>query len=238
LTVGARVAEANARWSAPRLGAVAWVVGAVQFVAGMAIAQLGWTTPYSLRDNFISDLGAVNCGYIGTPLRYVCSPWHAVFDLSAFLLGLLFIVGAVLVRSALPRGRLTSIGVAMIVLAGLGSIGVGLSPEDVNLPVHSFSALIAFLVGNSALFVLGAAIYTDASWRRLGLLSGFLGLVGLGALVAFASGHWGALGVGGTERLTIAPLLLWGALAGLRILVKPPATVSETSPRPIVRPST
>ena len=51
-------ATSRGRW-----GGLLWVVAAIQFVIGMIVTQLGWTTSYSLITNYISDLGAVNCGY-------------------------------------------------------------------------------------------------------------------------------------------------------------------------------
>ena len=76
-----------------RAGATLWVLGVAGFLFGMGVTQLGWdllrsgpTPVYSLLHNYISDLGAVSCGPL--PGRYVCSPWHEVFDLSAVALGL------------------------------------------------------------------------------------------------------------------------------------------------------
>jgi hypothetical membrane protein len=210
-------ATSRGRW-----GGLLWVIGAIQFVIGMIITQLGWTTSYSLINNYISDLGAVNCGYWPAgSTRYICSPWHEVFNVSIVLLGLLFIAGAILVRSALPAHRATDVGLVMVALAGLGSIGVGLSPEDVNLTVHSISALIAFLIGNLALIVLGSVMTRNVVWKRFSGFSIACGVVGLVALILFTTHLWGPLGVGGSERLIVAPTLLWAAVIGLYAVRRP-----------------
>ncbi|MEU6192084.1 hypothetical protein [Streptomyces sp. NPDC047061] len=39
-----------------RIGAVSWIAGAGIFLLGNIIAQLAWNTPYSLRNNNISEL--------------------------------------------------------------------------------------------------------------------------------------------------------------------------------------
>jgi hypothetical membrane protein len=207
--------------SSPRrsivLGASLWVVAPVLLVLGMAITQLGWTTPYSLLDNVISDLGAVNCGPWPTShSHYVCSPWHVVFDTSAVLFGLLAIAGALLIRRALPPGRLATVGLFLVVVAGIGAIGVGLFPEDVNPSVHAISALLAFLLGNVAVTLLGVSMIRQSPWRGYVVFSELCGAEGLAALVWYASGDWGTIGQGGTERLIVAPLLLWITVIGIR----------------------
>ncbi len=206
--------------------ALLWLVGAVQFVLGMGITQWAWdyyrgsgTPVYSLLTNYISDLGAVHCAtYSG---RYVCSPWHDVFNVSIVLLGLLLIFGALLIPTAFPRRTSSRIGIALLILSGLGAIGVGLSPEDVNLSVHTASALAAFLGGGLALVVLGFAMFRDTRWdgfRMYSILSGLVSLVALGLFVAKA---WGALGAGGMERLIVAPIVLWAIVVAVHLLRVP-----------------
>lgn len=196
-------------------------VASVQFVLGMAVTQLGWTTPYSLLTNYISDLGAVHCQYYHATLdsRYICSPWHGVFDTSIVILGLLSIAAAVLIYRAFKDDRITALGLILLALSGIGAIGVGLSPEDVNLRVHTLSALLAFVAGNSALLVLGVAIWRDLGWHRgFAVLSLVLGLVGWIALILFVLDAWGPLGPGGMERFVVAPTLLWAAVVGVRLI--------------------
>jgi drug/metabolite transporter (DMT)-like permease len=50
--------------------------------------------------------------------------------------------GAVLTRAIWPRRRVTWLGVAFVVLAGVGGILVGLAPANVNLAVHGAGALL------------------------------------------------------------------------------------------------
>lgn len=198
-----------------RVAGVLLVVGAVQFVLGMAITQLAWTTNYGLLDNYISDLGAVGCGdFPSGSSHYVCSPWHLVFDSSIVALGLLTLLAALLMRQGFPHGRARAAGLALLATAGIGSMGVGLSPEDVNLLVHSVSALFAFGAGSLALIALGRSSGRAPLWRSFPVYSVLSGLVGLGATVLFAVGAWGPLGPGGMERVIVAPVLLWSVLVG------------------------
>ncbi len=78
------------------VGAFCWLSSA-QFFIAQAWVALAWTTPFSLLQNFISDLGSTACGLSnsGTHL-YVCSPRHALMNLSFVVLGLTIFVGGVL----------------------------------------------------------------------------------------------------------------------------------------------
>jgi hypothetical membrane protein len=204
-------------------GALLWVVGVLEFLVGMVVTQLGWSNPsYSLTNNYISDLGAVNCGPFGG--QYVCSPWHVVFNVSIIVMGVLLILGVLLLPSAFPNRRTRTVGLGLLAIAGLGAIGVGVSPEDVNLTAHSLSALLAFAGGGLALMALGIAMFRDTRWdgyRAYSVFSGLFALVALGLFLGHSwqwGGAWSDLGVGGIERLIVAPILLWALVAGIHLL--------------------
>ena len=207
-------------------GAVAWIVGVVQFVIGMGIAQAGYGPPtYSLTGNYISDLGAAYCGtwHGGGSFSgfYVCSPWHLAFNLSIIALGLLLLAGTILVYPAIRPGAARAIWFGLFVIAAAGAIGVGLFPEDVNTSAHVVSALLAFAGSGLALVVLGLGIARDPRWEGLSLYTVASGILGLVALVLFGMTIYGPLGVGGMERLIVAPVLLWAVVAAIHVLRMP-----------------
>ena len=224
-------------------GAIVLIVGAVQFVVAMAITQIGygatfdWGSSYSLRFNYISDLGATQCGSfhtgaLGSGSHYACSPWHLVFNVSIIVLGLLLILAVLLLRTAFPARRTRAVGLGLLAVAGIGSIGVGLSPENVNITVHSLSALLAFLGGGLALIVLGFAMFRDTRWEGFRAYSVLSGLVSLVALVLFISKVYVGLGVGGMERLIVAPVVLWSIVVGIHLARIPtfaPSTLPKSS---------
>ena len=203
-------------------GALVLIVGTVEFIAAMIVTQIGYGSSYSLRDNFISDLGAVNCGTLGSGAfgsgHYVCSPWHDVFNIAIIVMGLLVLLAVLLLRTAFPARRSRTIGLGLLALAGLGSVGVGLFPEDVNITAHTVSALFAFLGGGLALIVLGFAMFRDTRWDGFRAYSMLSGLVSLVALILFVSGADLGLGVGGMERLIVAPILLWSIVVGIHLV--------------------
>ena len=221
-----------------RTGGLLWLVAAVEFFLGMAVTQIGWdllrsgsTPPYSLLANYISDLGAVHCGTLDS--RMICSPWHVVFNVSIVLFGLLVLAGALLVREGFPGGRVRDLGIVLLLLGSVGAIGVGLSPEDVNRTVHTASALVAFVLGNLGVVVVGLAGLRQPGRHLREIYSILSGAVGLVAVVLFATGTYGPLQVGGMERLILAPVLLWAAVEGALLLryappqpASPPATAA------------
>ncbi len=204
-----------------RHGAIVLFVAAVQFIVANVVTQIGYGSSYSLSGNYISDLGAVHCGVFGGSGsfggHYACSPWHDVFNASIVVMGLLIIVAVLLLKTAFPQRRSRTIGLGLLALAGVGAIGVGLSPEDVNITVHSLSALLAFAGGGLALLVLGFAMLRDTRWDGFRAYSLLSGLVDLTALILFVSKDYVGLGVGGMERLIVAPVLLWSIVVGIHL---------------------
>src|ERR1017187_5995873 len=48
-------------------GGACWAVGVVQYAAAQVVAAGAWTRPYSLKNNYISDLGNTACGMFHVP---------------------------------------------------------------------------------------------------------------------------------------------------------------------------
>src|ERR1700733_16304066 len=98
------------------------------------IAAWVFIPSYSLVSNSISDLGETSCGGYGHPA--MCSPRWWLMDYAGFLvLGLIMIVGSALLYHEFtdrdPRERRTAkFGFSLMALAGIGSILVGLFPEN------------------------------------------------------------------------------------------------------------
>ena len=220
-----------------RLASIIWIL-AVQFFIAQVIVQLAWTTPFSLKRNFISDLGNTTCApYPPDSSSYVCSPWHACMNASFILLGLIILSGGALGHSAFPRGWFRAAGLTLLALAGAGIIAVGLFPENENIALHRLGAAGHFVLGNLAMAFLGVAL-TRANERGAGLkqtrarpalavFSIVSGVVGLVATALFITDHYLGLGIGGMERVAAYPLPLWLIVAGLSFARNAPATHAE-----------
>ncbi len=203
-------------------GAALWFLGVFQFLLVMAVVEYAWTYPYSLTKNYISDLGNTACGpWPDASSAVVCSPWHTAFNISLVVFGIFLLLGAFLLKSAFPARKSSTAGLGLVVVAGIGTILVGLFPENVNSILHTVGSVLAILVGGVALVVLSLARFRDTRWdgyRAYSLLSGLLAVVAFGV---FAAGYYFALGPGGMERLAVAPEFLWLLLGPIHLLYIP-----------------
>jgi len=200
-----------------RLGGVCWILS-LAFLVGQAVAQTAWPA-YSLLDNHVSDLGNTACGpWMGQ--AYVCSPLHAVMNASLVLTGVLLLLGLALTRDVWPRRRLTAWGLGLLALAGACTLLVGLSPENVSLPLHLLGAL-NIPSANLGMLLLGLA--SRGARPRIATLSILLAGVGLsglpiGPLLLALTGHGGGL----AERIALYPLIAWMVALGI-VLLRAPA---------------
>ena len=117
------------------------------YFIGQAVAQAAWTTPYSLIDNRVSDLGNTACGRT-LANTYICSPLQAVMNTTFVLTGVLILVGLFLTRSIWPQRRLTTWALILLGVAGLGTILVGLSPENANVLIVSTIMLLIAVIAS------------------------------------------------------------------------------------------
>lgn len=202
-----------------RLGAFAWLL-AIQFFVAQAVVAWAWTNPFSLATNYISDLGNTACGpHPAGADTIVCSPWHVWMNVSLVLVGITMAVGAALTPDAFNRGWMRTLGLALIAIAGLGAIVVGLFPENENITRHAAGAGINLVAGNLGLFVLGRTGLTGRPARGFETISVAAGVIGLAATGLFAWDHRAlGLGAGTLERIAAYPITLWQVCAGAVLL--------------------
>lgn len=194
----------------PLLGPLIYMLS-VQYFAAQAVVAAVWPVPYSWSVNFISDLGNTACGVFAG--RYVCSPDHILMNVSFILLGVTMALGSLLIYQEFRQSRATLIGFSLMALAGLGTILVGIFPENTVAGAHILGAFLAFGFGNLSLVILSLAI-TQA--RRLFRVYTMLtGIVTLVAFCLFLANTDLGLGRGGMERVISYPQTLWLILFGL-----------------------
>jgi len=193
----------------PYLGPLVWFATLEYFVIQYVVAAT-WSTPYSLLRNPISDLGNTSCGvYDG---RYVCSPQHWLMNFAFFALGVLMAAGAPLIHQEFREHRLAFVGFGGMAIAGVGTVLVGLFPENVNHTAHVLGAAGPFLIGNVALIILSLTLTIPTSVR---VLTGIAGGIGLAGLFLFAIGVDLGLGQGGMERVAAYPQTIWLIIFGV-----------------------
>jgi hypothetical membrane protein len=198
-------------------GAILWLLS-IQYYVVQIITANDWagSNSYSWANNTISDLANTHCGMYGD--RLVCSPLHMLMNGSFLLLGITMAVGALLLWTYLGVSRLARLGLSCMVIAGPGTILVGLFPENTVSALHITGAALPFIFGNLGMIILGIALN-----KLPVLLRGFsvlCGLVGLIALVLFMTQIYLGLGIGGMERFAAYPQSIWMIVTGLYLLLK------------------
>jgi hypothetical membrane protein len=127
------------------------------------------------------------------------------------MVGLLTATGAVLTRAVPPRRRVTTVGVAFVVLAGVGAILVGLAPANVNLAAHGAGALLQVPDAVGPLLLGVAARSTQ---RPVAAFSLLCGVVGSAASLLYFSQVYLGLGLGDMEHLAFDPLTVRTTVLG------------------------
>ena len=124
----------------PRLGAAAWIATALYFPLQVVVA-MAWPGPYSFRRNAISDLGVTTCDLAASGGEaLICSPRHVWMNIGFIAFGVLTIVGALAIGSALRRSRLMTIALLCVIVTGAGGVLVGLAPYDRAEHLHVLGA--------------------------------------------------------------------------------------------------
>lgn len=187
----------------PLLGPIFWLLSVQYFVTQVVVAA-AWTAPFSLARNAISDLGNTACGQYAD--RMVCSPLHDWMNASFILIGITIILGSFLISDDFRQNMASRIGFYCMGLAGLGTIFVGIFPENTVSFMHFIGAALPFFFGNVALVIFSYSLGLPPGFRYFTRL---LGIVALIAFVLFFLDHYLGFGMGGMERLVAYPQTIW-----------------------------
>jgi hypothetical membrane protein len=183
-----------------RTAGVLFFVAGAQFLLGLVVAEALYSG-FSFADNYISDLGV--------------GPSSIIFNSSAFLLGLLLLIGTYFLRH-IPNSKTVN---TLLLLMALGAMGVGVFTKDYRTAHGAVSSAAFFFSGLSAISSF------KVLKKPLSLISIILGTMTLGALVLFSSGmitsgsltsdiaydsdFYIGLGPGGMEHMIVYPALIW-----------------------------
>lgn len=202
-------------------GACLLVLGTLQFVIFMLMAQLAYPcyggVCYNIFTNPISDLG-----------NTMTSPLWPLFNYSLVVFGLLLFIGIILLIDEYPKGILRNGGLASLLFAALGAIGVGVVPENTVLAIHSVAALIAFFFSGLGILLLGIDFArkfgskSHSPYTAYTIVSGLVPLAlillyllpsgGISSTLPLSGPGWG---FGGVERLIAFPPILWLFVTGV-----------------------
>jgi hypothetical membrane protein len=205
----------------PWLGPLIYLLSIFYFLAQIIVGWV-WNPPYSLVHNTISDLGNTGCDQAGYP--NVCSPRWLLMDIAFVVLGLVMLVGSLFIYQEFtfakrakpdPERIAAFVGFSFMAVAGLGSILVGVRPENTTAFLHSTGAGIAIGLGNIGILVLALVLRSLPEGLRTFMR--FFSVLSLLAAICFATGHDFGIGQGGMERIAAYPMTVWLIAFGMYI---------------------
>ncbi len=203
------------------IGAVLWML-CLQYFVAEALAIHAWQGIYSLKNNFISDLGASAC--FGPKPACWTSPLARLMNASFVLQGILIMAGAWLTSVRMPASAGFRAAMVLVGLSGVGVLIVGFAPEDSLPKAHYLGAAENLIFCNLGMTTFGLASFglarVGGDWfpRWVASISLAFGLLGLGGLIAMALNIYPVLEPGGVERIAAYPFPLWLCLMGATLL--------------------
>ncbi len=182
-----------------RWGVLAWAVRPAYIVIEVLVALFS-VGGYSFVDDTVSDLGIS---------RFSDAP--AVMNASFIVFGALMAFGAVALFGRFGRGPAGVSASALLVVSGISSIAVGLTPLDQYPDGHVLAATPLFIAQPAALVLLGLAV------RHRRPTTGAV-VVGAGIVCAVAALVFIAFddAAGITERIALWPVFVVLAVLGLQ----------------------
>jgi hypothetical membrane protein len=158
-------------------------------------------TGYTTFHSEVSDLGATR-----PPNSIIYQPSSSIFNTTMLLSGLMTLT-ATFYQHRYFKKLIISIPLCLF---GLGLVGIGIFSGD-KTPYHGMFAMLAFLSGGFS--AIASAKIASSPFKYIGILFGLFALLTWFIAVFFPSITFPFIGIGGTERWIIYPLVLW--LTGL-----------------------
>jgi hypothetical membrane protein len=180
-----------------KIAGIILLIGCLQFLLAVNLAETQFPG-YSTEKNTFSDLGGT------VP---AVQPSATIYNLSIIILGILFLAAVYLIlKSGGCRLFSSCLGIFAIC-----AVGVGIFPEYTG-STHLFFALLAFFFGSLAV-LFSYRLGLNIPMVTVSLIMGLIALLTL--LLAFILGNGNTnplvayLGVGGTERFVVYPVLFY-----------------------------
>lgn len=180
--------------------------GVLLFLAG-SIALMGIITAeafypsgtgYTTFNSEISNLGATK-----PPNSIIYQPSSSIFNITMLLSGLMTLT-ATFYQHRYFKKLLFSIPLGLF---GLGLVGIGIFSGD-KAPYHGMFAMLTFLSGG--LSAITSAKVASAPFKYIGILLGSVALLIWFAAVFVSGIIFPFIGIGGTERWVVYPIVFYG----------------------------
>ena len=125
---------------------------------------------------------------------------------SFIVLGATMVVGSFFITGEFRKNVWSRIGFYGMALAGVGTVMVGIFPENNPNHLHAVGAFLPFFIGNLSLVVFSYSLQLPPVFRYYTRVSGVVSLLAFGL---FTLNHYVGLGLGGMERLVAYPQTIW-----------------------------
>lgn len=199
------------------VAAVLWISAAIVFLLFEGLAAAAVQPSYSYAYGYISDLGVP-----------AWSPRAALMNSSFWVQGVMFLAGAVLIRTTAGRGRLF---VLLTVINAVGNIAVAVAHGGSALVVngyawlHVLGAILVFVAGNAAIVVGSWVVAPMVALKGYRAASIAIAVIGFACLATLSiTTSKAGLPSGIPERGTVYSILTWQVLSGVVLLVRPVRT--------------
>jgi hypothetical membrane protein len=164
---------------------------------GIITAEVFYPSGYTTFNNEISDLGATK-----PPNSLIYQPSASIFNITMFLSGLM-VLTAVLFQHRYFKKLLFTIPLGLF---GLGLVGIGIFSGE-KTPYHGIFSLLTFISGGVAAIM--AFKVVSAPFKFIGIVFGAISLLTFCAAVFAPNMIVPFIGLGGTERWLVYPIVLW-----------------------------
>ena len=154
-------------------------------------------TDYTTFNSEISDLGATR-----PPNSLIYQPSSSIFNTTMLLSGLMTLT-ATFYQHRYFKKLLFSIPLGLF---GLGLVGIGIFSGN-KAPYHGMFAMLTFLSGG--LSAIASAKIASAPFKYIGILFGSVALFTWFAAMFVSHIIFPVIGIGGTERWVVYPIVLW-----------------------------
>ncbi len=181
-------------------GALFFLAGSIALM-GIITAEALYPSGYTTFGSEISDLGSTK-----PPESLIYQPSATIFNITMLLAGFMTLIATFYQHQRFKK-LLASIP---LVLFGVGLVGIGFFPGN-KAPYHGIFSLLTFISGGVAAILSFKII--SAPFKYVGIVFGSITLLTWCAAVFASNIIIPAIGMGGTERWVVYPVMLW--LTGL-----------------------
>jgi hypothetical membrane protein len=177
-------------------GLLLFLAGSIALM-GIITAEVFYPSGYTTFNSEISDLGATK-----PPNSLIYQPSATIFNITMLISGLMALMATFFQHRYFNQLLFT----IPLSLFGLGLVGIGIFAGD-KIPYHGIFSLLTFISGG--LSAIMSFKIVSAPFKFIGIIFGAISLMTWFAVVFAPNIIVPFIGLGGTERWLVYPIVLW-----------------------------